>query len=39
MKKMILAVESGLDWKTNENFEIGIVKTIEWYIGKYNVFK
>ena len=29
-------IESELGWKADENFESGIVKTIEWYLGKYN---
>ena len=28
-------IESELGWKADENFETGIVKTIEWYINKY----
>ena len=28
-------IETELDWKVDENFESGIVKTIEWYIQKY----
>ncbi len=28
-------IENKLDWKANENFESGIVKTIEWYLKKY----
>ena len=28
-------IETELDWKADENFESGIVKTIEWYIQKY----
>ena len=27
-------IESELGWKANENFETGIVKTIEWYLDK-----
>jgi dTDP-glucose 4,6-dehydratase len=27
-------IENELDWKANENFDSGIVKTIEWYIEK-----
>ncbi len=27
-------IESELGWKANENFETGIVKTIEWYLHK-----
>lgn len=29
-------IENELDWKADENFETGIIKTIEWYLGKYN---
>jgi dTDP-glucose 4,6-dehydratase len=29
-------LEDTLDWKADENFDTGIVKTIEWYLGKYN---
>ncbi|MBF00398.1 dTDP-glucose 4,6-dehydratase [Flavobacterium coralii] len=28
-------IESKLGWKADENFESGIVKTIEWYLTKY----
>ncbi len=28
-------LENELGWKADENFESGIVKTIEWYLGKY----
>ncbi|WP_196887013.1 dTDP-glucose 4,6-dehydratase [Aureivirga sp. CE67] len=28
-------IENELGWKADENFETGIVKTIEWYIEKY----
>jgi dTDP-glucose 4,6-dehydratase len=28
-------IEKELGWKADENFESGIVKTIEWYIKKY----
>ena len=27
--------ENELGWKADENFESGIVKTIEWYLNKY----
>ncbi len=30
-------LERELGWKADENFESGIVKTIEWYLGKYKV--
>lgn len=30
-------LENELGWKADENFDSGIVKTIEWYLGKYNV--
>ena len=29
-------IETELGWKAEENFESGIVKTIEWYLNKYN---
>jgi len=29
-------IEKELGWKADENFESGIVKTIEWYLEKYN---
>ena len=28
-------IENELDWKADENFETGIIKTIEWYLRKY----
>ncbi|PLX67355.1 MAG: dTDP-glucose 4,6-dehydratase [Denitrovibrio sp.] len=28
-------LENELGWKADENFETGIIKTIEWYLGKY----
>ena len=28
-------IENELGWKASENFESGIVKTIEWYLNKY----
>lgn len=28
-------IENELGWKAEENFESGIVKTIDWYLGKY----
>lgn len=30
-------LENELGWKADENFDTGIVKTIEWYLGKYKV--
>ncbi|MCK9337380.1 MAG: dTDP-glucose 4,6-dehydratase [Arcobacteraceae bacterium] len=30
-------LENELEWKADENFDSGIVKTIEWYLGKYNI--
>lgn len=30
-------IETELGWKADENFETGIVKTIEWYIKKFSV--
>lgn len=32
-------LENELGWKADENFDSGIVKTIEWYLGKYGVSK
>ncbi len=29
-------IEDELGWKADENFETGIVKTIDWYIAKFN---
>ena len=29
-------IENNLDWKADENFETGILKTVSWYINKYN---
>jgi dTDP-glucose 4,6-dehydratase len=29
-------IENELGWKAKESFETGIVKTIEWYLNKYN---
>jgi len=29
-------IENQLGWHANENFETGIVKTIKWYLKKYN---
>lgn len=28
-------IETELGWKANENFETGIIKTVEWYLEKY----
>lgn len=28
-------LENELGWKADENFDTGIVKTIEWYLDKY----
>ncbi|TYA65132.1 GDP-mannose 4,6-dehydratase, partial [Seonamhaeicola marinus] len=28
-------IENELNWKAQENFESGILKTIHWYIKKY----
>lgn len=30
-------LESELGWKADENFESGIIKTIEWYLEKYKI--
>ena len=32
-------IEKELGWQANENFETGILKTINWYIEKYNKIK
>ncbi|APY08466.1 dTDP-glucose 4,6-dehydratase [Winogradskyella sp. J14-2] len=29
-------IENELGWKANENFETGILKTIKWYLNKYD---
>lgn len=29
-------IENNLGWKADENFETGILKTVSWYINKYN---
>jgi dTDP-glucose 4,6-dehydratase len=29
-------IENDLAWEADENFETGIIKTIEWYLTKYN---
>jgi len=29
-------LENNLGWKADENFDTGIVKTIDWYLSKYN---
>lgn len=30
-------IENELGWMANENFETGILKTVEWYLNKYEV--
>lgn len=30
-------IENELGWRADENFESGIVKTVEWYLNKYTV--
>lgn len=32
-------LETELGWKADENFDTGIVKTIEWYLNKYGINK
>jgi dTDP-glucose 4,6-dehydratase len=32
-------IENELGWKANENFDSGIVKTVEWYLKKYGIKK
>ncbi len=32
-------LENELDWKADENFDSGIVKTISWYLNKYGINK
>ncbi|MGJ0373073.1 dTDP-glucose 4,6-dehydratase [Aliarcobacter cryaerophilus] len=32
-------LENELGWKADENFDTGIVKTIEWYLNKYGIKK
>ncbi len=29
-------IENELEWKADENFDTGIIKTIEWYLDKYD---
>jgi dTDP-glucose 4,6-dehydratase len=30
-------IETELSWRAEENFESGIAKTVEWYVGKYEM--
>ena len=30
-------IKTQLDWKADENFDTGILKTVQWYLKKYNV--
>jgi len=30
-------LENELGWKADENFDSGIIKTIEWYLKKYRI--
>jgi dTDP-glucose 4,6-dehydratase len=30
-------LESKLGWHAEENFDTGIIKTLDWYLGKLNV--
>jgi len=30
-------LETELGWKADENFDSGIIKTVEWYLGKYGL--
>ena len=30
-------IENELEWKANENFESGIVRTVEWYLKRYSI--
>ena len=32
-------LENELGWKADENFDSGIIKTIEWYLNKYGICK
>ena len=32
-------LENELDWKADETFDTGIVKTVEWYLNKYGINK
>lgn len=32
-------IENKLGWKADENFDSGIVKTVKWYLKKYNIGK
>lgn len=35
MLNIITKLENELGWKTDETFDTGIVKTVEWYLNKY----
>ncbi len=37
MPLMRAKLEEKLGWKADENFDTGIVKTIDWYLSKYGV--
>ena len=30
-------IENELGWKADENFETGIIKTVNWYLNKYKL--
>jgi len=32
-------IKSELNWKTNTNFEDGILKTLKWYLANKNYYK
>jgi len=32
-------IENELGWKADENFDTGIIKTIQWYLNKYGISK
>jgi dTDP-glucose 4,6-dehydratase len=32
-------IETELGWKADENFDTGIIKTVEWYLNKYHQLK
>ena len=34
-----LKMQNEFNWKADENFDSGIVKTIEWYLEKYGIGK
>lgn len=39
MIKTVIKLETELGWKADENFDSGIIKTIEWYLDQYGIIK